>query len=89
MTVSFALIKIRELLSSEFVVYLKVSTPVQLERISHNRPLLPLGDYKAFLNTLRHERDGLYEQVASFSISSDDGAIDEHVLSIINAMGQQ
>lgn len=81
--------KNRELLSSEFVVYLKVSTPVQLERISHNRPLLPLGDYKAFLNTLRQERDGLYEQVASFSISSDDGAIEEHVLSIINAMGQQ
>lgn len=80
--------KNRELLSSEFVVYLKVSTPVQLERISHNRPLLPLDDYKAFLNKLRQERDDLYEKVASFSISSDDGAIDEHVLSIIKAMGQ-
>jgi shikimate kinase len=63
-----------------------VSPDVQLERISHNRPLLPLSDYKAFLNALRHERDALYEEVASFSLSSDDGAIEEHAASIIKAM---
>lgn len=78
--------KNRELLTSEFTVYLKVSLPVQLERISHNRPLLPLPDYKGFLDKLRYERDDLYEQVASFSISSDNGAIEEHVLSTIKAM---
>ncbi|PJD95752.1 MAG: hypothetical protein CK426_09225 [Legionella sp.] len=78
--------KARKLLSSEFAVYLKVSLDVQLERISHNRPLLPLSDYKAFLNTLRQERDALYEEVAGFSLSSDDGAIEEHVASIIKAM---
>jgi len=77
-----------KLLSSEFSVYLKVSIDVQLGRISHNRPLLPLTDYKAFLDTLRHERDDLYEQAARFSISSDNGAIEEHVLSIIKAMEQ-
>lgn len=78
--------KARKLLSSEFAVYLKVSLDVQLERISHNRPLLPLSDYKAFLNILRQERDALYEEVASFSLSSDDGAIEEHAASIIEAM---
>lgn len=75
----------RQLLSSEFTVYLKVSTLVQLERISHNRPLLPLDDYEAFLNKLRYERDALYEQVATFSLSSDDGAIEEHAASVIKA----
>jgi shikimate kinase len=78
--------KNRQLLSSEFTVYLKVSTPVQLERISHNRPLLPLADYKAFLDKQHQERDSLYEKSASFSISSDDGALENHVLSIIKTM---
>ncbi len=80
--------KNRELLSSEFTVYLQVSPSVQLDRISHNRPLLPVPDYKDFLATLRKERDGLYEEVAGFSLSPDDGAINDHVLSIIKAMEQ-
>ena len=75
-----------ELLSSEYVVWLQVSPDVQLERIGHNRPLLPRSDYKEFLNTLRLERDDLYNQVANFSISSDNGEIDSHVEQIINAM---
>jgi len=58
---------------------------VQLERISHNRPLLPLDDFKAFLNQLRDERDALYDQVASFSLSSDNGEIQEHVQSVVKA----
>ena len=80
--------KNRELLSSEFTVYLKVSLSVQLERISHNRPLLPVSDYRAFLAMLREERDGFYEEVAGFTLSSDDGAIDDHVSSIIEAMAR-
>lgn len=80
--------KNRKLLASEFTVYLQVSLPVQMERIAHNRPLLPVADYKAFLNKLRHERDALYEQVASFSLSSDDGAIDVHVSNVIKAMSK-
>ena len=80
--------KNRKLLASEFTVYLKVSLSVQLERISHNRPLLPNPDYKSFLNKLRHERDDLYDQVASFSISSNDGDIEGHVASIIKALGK-
>jgi shikimate kinase len=79
--------KCRQLLASEFTVHLKVSTPVQLERIAHNRPLLSIADYKAFLDQLHHERDALYDQVASFSISSDDNALEEHVSSVLKAIG--
>ena len=79
--------KARELLKSEFTVYLKVSTAVQLERISEGdyRPLLPVDNFAALLDKLRDERDSLYEQAASFSISSDDGDIKRHVASIIKA----
>src|ERR1700722_8520526 len=43
--------KNRKLLSSEFVVYLKVSTQVQIERWPDARsPLLPITDRKAFLD---------------------------------------
>jgi len=74
------------LLAPEFTVYLQVSLDVQLERIAHNRPLLPVADYRAFLNKLRQERDHLYEQTARFTLSSDDGAIESHAMSIIKAM---
>jgi shikimate kinase len=78
--------KNQQLLAAEFTVYLKVSTPVQLERIAHNRPLLPVADYAAFLDTLRHERDALYEQVASLSVNSDDNALEAHVLQVTQAI---
>jgi shikimate kinase len=85
--------KCRQLLSSEFTVNLKVSTAVQLKRMSHNRPLLPLADYAAFLDKLHDERDALYDQVASFSVNSDlatpdNNGLKEHVLSIVKAIGK-
>jgi shikimate kinase len=76
----------RELLGEEFAVYLKVSTSVQLERMSQNRPLLPVTDYKAFLDDLHHERDALYEQVASLTLNSDDNALEEHAASVVKAV---
>lgn len=80
--------KTRELLKSEFTVYLKVSVPVQLERIAEGdyRPLLPVDNFAALIDKLHNERDGLYEQVASFSLSSDDGDIEGHAASIVKAM---
>jgi shikimate kinase len=80
--------KARELLRSEFTVYLKVSVPVQLERIAEGdyRPLLPVDNFAAVIDKLHDDRDGLYEQVASFSLSSDDGDIEGHAGSIIKAM---
>jgi shikimate kinase len=80
--------KARELLKSEFTVYLKVSTAVQLEHISEGdyRPLLPVDNFAALINKLHDERDSLYEQVASFSLSSDNGDIKGHAASIVQAM---
>lgn len=77
--------KNRQLLSSEFVVYLQVSTPVQMKRISRDpAPLLSITDLQIFLDKLHQERDSLYEQNANFSINSDDSALEKHVSSIIN-----
>jgi shikimate kinase len=80
--------KARGLLKSEFTVYLKVSPTVQLERIAEGdyRPLLPVDNFAAFIDKLHGERDSLYEQVASFSLSSDDGDIEGHAASIVKAM---
>lgn len=80
--------KNRELLSSEFVVHLKVSTSTQLERNAHDRPLLPSHDYKAFLDKLHHERDALFEKVSKLSVNSDDNALDTHVLRVIEAINK-
>ena len=80
--------KARALLKSEFTVYLKVSVPVQLERISEGdyRPLLPIDNFAAVIEKLHDERNSLYEQVASFSLSSDDGDIEGHAASVVKAM---
>lgn len=75
----------RKLLSSEFVVYLKVSTPVQIERMKGGRiPLLPIADLTAFLDKLHLERDSFFEEVATLTIESI--SIEEDVNKIIIAM---
>jgi shikimate kinase len=77
--------KNRKLLSSEFVVYLRVSTPVQIKRWPDGRcPLLPITDLKAFLDKQHHERDSLFEEVATLIIESI--AIEEDVNKIIKAL---
>lgn len=75
----------RKLLSSEFVVYLKVSTPVQIERMKGGRiPLLPIVDEKAFLDKLHLERDHLFEEVATLTI--DSVSVEGDVEKIITAI---
>ena len=75
----------RKLLSSEFVVYLKVSTPVQIERWPGGRtPLLPIADLKAFLDKQHLERDSLFEEVATLTIESI--SVEEDVNKIIKAI---
>lgn len=81
--------KNRKLLKSGFTVYLKVSTPVQLERISHNRPLLPVADYKNFLDKLHHERDSWYEQSANFTLNSDDNDLEKHIHAVAKAVNKK
>ena len=77
--------KNRKLLSSEFVIYLQVSTPVQIQRWPEGRtPLLPIADRKAFLDKQHLERDSLYEEVATLTIESI--SIEEDVNKIIKAL---
>ncbi len=61
----------RKLLSAEFVIYLKVSTETQMERMKGGRaPLLPIADLKAFLDKQHLERDSFFEEVATVTIES-------------------
>ena len=61
----------RKLLSSEFVVYLKVSILTQLNRMENGRvPSLPVDDMKSFLEKQHRERDALYEEVATVVVES-------------------
>lgn len=75
----------RKLLSPEFVVYLKVTTPVQIERMKGGRtPLLPIADLNAFLDKQHLERDSLFEEVATLTIESI--SVEEDVNKIIKAI---
>lgn len=77
--------KNRKLLSTEFVVYLKVSTPLQIERWPSGRsPLLPIADRKAFLDKQHLERDNLFEEVATLTIESI--SIEADVNKIVNVV---
>ncbi|HVV69762.1 MAG TPA: shikimate kinase [Gammaproteobacteria bacterium] len=78
----------RKLLSSEFVVYLKVTTPMQIERmqvnLSNRPPVLPIADLKAFLDKQHLERDNFYEEVATLTVESI--SVEEGVNTIIKAV---
>lgn len=77
--------KNRKLLSKEFVIYLKVSTPVQIERMKNGRtPLLPITDLKEFLDKQHLERDHFFEEVASLTIESI--SVEKDVSKIIKAI---
>lgn len=61
----------RKLLALEYVIYLKVSTKTQIERMKDGRkPLLPISDLKAFLDKQHQERDHFFEEVATLVIDS-------------------
>ena len=75
----------RKLLSPEFVVYLKVSTLVQIERwLDARTPLLPIADRKVFLDKQHLERDSLFEEIATVTIESI--SIEEDVNKIIKTI---
>ncbi len=78
----------RKLLSSEFVIYLKVSVPTQIERMKSGRiPLLPISDIKAFLDQQHLKRDSLFEEVATLAIESI--SIEEDVDKIMKVLNEQ
>ena len=61
----------RKLLSSEFVVYLKVSIPTQLDRMKGGRvSSLPVDDMKDFLEKQHRERDAFYEEISTLVVES-------------------
>ncbi|HLB56333.1 MAG TPA: shikimate kinase [Coxiellaceae bacterium] len=63
--------KNRKLLSSEFVIYLKVSTELQMKRMQSGRiSLLPIANLKTFLDKQHVERDHFYEEVATLVVDS-------------------
>jgi len=74
----------RKLLSTEFVVYLKVKTSIQLERMKDRSALLPIIDQKAFLDKMHQDLDSLFERVAKITI--DSKSIDDDVKAIIQAL---
>ena len=87
----------RKLLSSEFVVYLKVSIPTQLGRMKNGRvPSLPVHDMKRFLEKQHQERDAFYEEVATLvvesvgysdQVSEINKIIEEDVNKVMKAIG--
>lgn len=79
--------KSRQLLSSEFVVFLKTSTATQLERsIRNQEPLLPIESMARLLEQLHNERDDLYEQISKLIIDGNSSALDEHIALISEAI---
>ena len=79
----------QKLLKDEFTVYLKVSTAIQVERLANYRPLLPVNDFGKFLDEVGKVQDKHYEQVSSFSLSSDNGDIDAHVQAVVKAFNEK
>ncbi len=78
--------KNRKLLSSEYVIYLKVSTSVQIERMSGGpSPLLPV-DLSLFLDKLHEQRDALYEEVATITIESK--SVEDDVNTIVKEISK-
>jgi shikimate kinase len=76
----------RKLLSNEFTVFVQVSTTTQLGRhLRSHDPLLLIADLGLFLNKLHQERDHLFEDIASLTISSDDNELEKHILTIMSA----
>ena len=78
----------RKLLSSEYVVYLKVSTPIQIERMAKSPfTLLPQTEFKALIDRLHRERDSLYEEVTKLTIDTDATSdVENDVNKIIKAL---
>ncbi|HVV68527.1 MAG TPA: shikimate kinase [Gammaproteobacteria bacterium] len=82
--------KIRELLSQEYVIYIKVDTQTQLDRMAQSSfppfPLLSEENRKAFLNKLHLERDALYAQVAKLTIETH--SLEADLQKIFQALGK-
>lgn len=77
-----------QLLPNEFVVFLQVSLPVQLERLTRNPLPLLKTDLNNFLISLHVKRDKLYEHIANLSIDSSDSELEKHVQTVVDSILQ-
>lgn len=75
----------RQLLKDAFTIYAEVSPEVQTERLNRTRPYLPVDNYLKYITSLHQSRDPLFKEVASITVNTDDGDIDEHVRLICDA----
>jgi shikimate kinase len=72
--------KCRQLLLSEFTVFVDVSLPTQMERNARNPSLfLSQSDTKDLLDLLHKKRDFLFKEICDISINSDDSDLEKHV----------
>ncbi|MBX9586275.1 MAG: LuxR family transcriptional regulator [Gammaproteobacteria bacterium] len=79
--------KNREMLKKDYVVFVTVSLPVQLERMLHHEvPLLINSDRNKLLTDL-HDRDQWFNEVAKFTVNTDDNALHNHVEAVIKDAG--
>lgn len=74
----------RALLTEEFSVYLKVQPKTQVKRLTGYRPLLPVDNIETLFSNVQEEYNKYFQDVASYSLSSDDGKIEEHVKMVLD-----
>ena len=78
-------LKNRKLLSSEYVIYLKVSVAQQIKRMQDGRnSLLPITDLIEFLSNQHKARNDYYDEVATLILNSV--GVDEDVECTVRAL---
>lgn len=78
--------EVREILQSRgIVVYMEVALPTQVRRLKNDkkRPLLQQQDREQVLTALWEKREPYYEQIADFSILTDEQSVQEVVHAIL------
>lgn len=79
--------KNREMLKKDYVIFVTVSLSIQLERMQHHEaPLLINCDRNKLLTDL-HDRDQWFNEVAKFTVNTDDNALHNHVEAVIKDAG--
>jgi len=77
----------RELLKNDYVVFVTMSLPAQLERMQrHIAPLIVDSDINKLLSDL-HDRDQWFMEVANITVNTDDNALYEHVDAVLKDSG--
>ena len=78
-----------EILSTEFIVYLKANTETQISRMVRNQAPFLVSNLNDFLNQLHQDRDMLYENAATFSIDTNDSDLEKHILKTAKIVNQK